>query len=140
MMRARWYWSSLAALVAVAAAPSRGHAQSSSVEAQSLFDEGRKLRAAGKIAEACAAFDSSEKLDPVVTTLLNLADCRETNHQLATAWGEFVDAARMARDAKDAKAKKYERTAQARAKKLEPRLSKLTINVAPERQVAGLEI
>src|SRR5262249_8883682 len=74
----------------------RAFAQSVSVQAQSLFDEGRKLLKAGKLAEACAAFESSQKLDPAVTTLLNLADCREQNHQFATAWGAFVDAKRMA--------------------------------------------
>src|SRR5262245_58083088 len=83
----------------LAAAPVRGVAQPATVQAQSLFDEGRKLMKAGKIAQACAAFEASEKLDPVVTTLLNLADCREQNHQLATAWGAFVEAQRMARAA-----------------------------------------
>ena len=139
-MPARWSLFSLAAAATLAAAPSLVHAQSASVQAQSLFDDGRKLLDAGKIPEACAAFESSEKLDPVVTTLLNLAECRELNHQLATAWGLFVDAGRMTRDAKDAKSQRFAKTAASHAKKLEPRLSKLTITVAPEHQVAGLEI
>jgi hypothetical protein len=81
-MRARcWFLS----LVVIAAASPRALAQPASVQAQSLFDDGQRLMQAGKLAEACAAFESSQKLDPAVITLLNLADCRERNHQLATA-------------------------------------------------------
>jgi len=141
-MRARWFVVSFIAslvvsLVVLAAASPRAFAQSASVQAQSLFDEGRKLLQAGKLAEACAAFESSQKLDPAITTLLNLADCREQNHQLATAWGAFVDANRMARDKNNDKLAKV---ANNHAHKLEPRLSKLTITVPADRQVAGLEV
>jgi hypothetical protein len=112
-------------------------AQSASTQAQSLFDEGRRLMKAGKVTEACAAFESSQKLDPAVTTLLNLATCRETNKQYATAWGLFADANRAARAASNDKLAKV---ATSHAKKLEPRLSKLTITVAADRQVTGLVI
>ena len=121
----------------LAIASPRAFAQPASVQAQSLFDEGRKLIDAGKIAEACAAFESSQKLDPAVTTLLNLAECREQNHQLATAWGSFAEANRIARGNKN---EKLARVALSHAHKLEPRLSKLTIAVAADSQVAGLEI
>jgi len=122
---------------AVAAAASRGAAQPATVQAQSLFDEGRRLMKAGKTVEACTAFEASQKLDPAVTTLLNLADCREQNHQLATAWGLFVDANRMARDAGNDKLAKV---ATSHARKLEPRLSRLTIAVPADRSFAGLEV
>lgn len=137
-MRARSLVTSLViGLAVLATASPRAFAQSASVQAQSLFDDGRKLIKAGKIAEACTAFESSQKLDPAVTTLLNLAECREQNHQLATAWGAFVEANRMARASKNAK---LARVASNHARKLEPRLSKLTITVAADRQVLGLEI
>ena len=140
-MRARWLVVSLVVWsVVLATASPRAFAQSASVQAQSLFDEGRKLLQAGKLAEACAAFESSQKLDPAITTLLNLADCREQNHQLATAWGTFVDANRMARDKNDKNNDKLARVASNHAKKLEPRLSKLTISVPADHQVAGLEV
>jgi hypothetical protein len=127
----------MVSLVVVAAAASRAAAQPASAQAQSLFDEGRKLLAAGKLPQACAAFESSQKLDPAVTTLLNLADCREQNHQLATAWGLFVDANRLARTANNDKLAKV---ASNHAHKLEPRLSKLAIAVPADSQVAGLEV
>jgi len=133
-MRARWM---VILPIALAAAGPRARAQSTSAQAQSLFDEGRKLLQAGKLTEACAAFDASQKLDPAVTTLLNLADCREQNRQLATAWGTFVDANRLARSSGNDKLAKV---ATNHARKLEPRLSKLTIAVAADRQVPGLEV
>src|SRR4051794_25035624 len=123
--------------VGLAALPGRGHAQSTSVQAQSLFDEGRRLLKAGKTAEACAAFEASQKLDPVITTELNIATCREQNHQLASAWGAFVEAQRMVRAAGNDKLLKV---AAGHARKLEPRLSRLTIAVPADRQIAGLVV
>ena len=123
--------------VGLAALPGRGHAQSASVQAQSVFDEGRRLLKAGKTAEACAAFEASQKLDPVITTQLNIATCREQNRQLASAWGAFVEAQRMARAAGNDKLLKV---ATGHARKLEPRLSRLTISVPADRQVAGLVV
>ncbi len=135
-MRARY---SIVVILALAGAsvPGRSHAQSASAQAQSLFDDGRRLVKAGKLAEACTAFEASQKLDPAITTLLNLADCREANRQLATAWGLFVDANRLARAAGNAK---LGRVATNHFQKLAPRLSKLTISVPASRKVAGLEI
>ncbi|HEY4241581.1 MAG TPA: hypothetical protein VGM88_17285 [Kofleriaceae bacterium] len=100
-------------------------AQSASAQADALFKRGKELEAAGKIADACAAFEGSQKLDPATTTLLNIAACRERNGQLATAYGDFEEAARQSRGTKPA----LEKTANERAAKLEGRLSKLTINV-----------
>jgi hypothetical protein len=67
-----------------------------------LFRQGRDLLAAGKVAEACSAFEESQKLEPAVTTLFNLAGCREKLGQFATAWGLFLDTARQTRSAADA--------------------------------------
>jgi hypothetical protein len=123
------------ALLATAAAASAGPA---GAQAEVLFREGRKLMAAGKTAEACAAFEESQKLDPATTTLLNLAACREQNGQLATAWGLFLDAERQTRTANDDATQKLHDVARTHAEKLEPRVSKLTIAVKHKRD--GLEI
>lgn len=133
--RDRWIRGAAIALIGFAA--SHAMAQSASVQAQSLFDDGRKLIQAGKIAEACAAFEASQKLDPAVTTLLNLAECREQNRQLATAWGTFVEAGRLARASNN---DKLARVAANHARKLEPRLSRLTISVPEDRRIPGLEV
>ena len=119
-------WLTIAATVIVAHV---AHADPSAAKAEALFRQGRELMTAGKFAEACAAFDTSQKLDPATTTLFNQADCREKNGQLATAWGLFVDAERKTRSATDDVGAKLHKVAADRAGKLEGRLSKLTVKV-----------
>jgi serine/threonine-protein kinase len=127
-------------LVVVMVWSSAALAQPAGAQAEVLFREGRDLMAAGKVADACVAFEQSQKLQPAVTTLLNLAGCREKLGQLATAWGLFLDAARDTRSATDAAGQQLHGVAQAHADKLEPRVSRLTINVPQQSQVDGLEI
>jgi hypothetical protein len=114
--------------------------QAAGAQAEVLFRQGRDLMAAGKIDEACNMFDESQKLEPAVTTLLNLAGCREKLGQLATAWGLFLDAARQTRSATDAASQQLHQIAAERAQKLEPRVSRLTINVSPSNPLDRLEI
>src|SRR5688500_16529073 len=95
---------------------------------------------AGKVAEACAAFEQSQKLEPAITTLLNLAGCREKLGQLATAWGLFLDAERQTRSASDKATEQLHKVAGDRAAKLEPRVPKLTIGVPDKSKIGGLEI
>jgi len=125
----------LLVLGAVAARPSLAAAQASS--AQRLFDEGGRLLTAGKTAEACAAFDASEQLEPRVTTELNAAACREQNGELATASSAYQEAERMARASGDAR---LAHVAVNHAQKLGPRLSRLTISVPPDHRIPGLEV
>lgn len=127
----------LLVLGAVAALPSRGAAQPAGDRAQRLFDDGRRLLATGKIAEACAAFDASQRLDPLITTELNVAACYERNGQLATAWAAYQEAERMARAQGDAR---WEKVATSHAQHLAPRVSRLTISVPPAARIAGLEV
>jgi hypothetical protein len=129
-------------LITIALALSAGtaRAQSSGAQAETLFREGKDLMAKGKIAEACAAFDASQKLEPTISALLNLAACREKNSQLATAWGLFLEAERQTRTANDDATRQLHQVAISKAEKLEPRLSTLTITVSPENRVGGLQI
>ena len=112
-------------------------AQSISAQAQALFKQGKELMAAKKFAEACDAVAASNQISPSIVTLLNHADCREKNAQLVTAWGLFNDVERQTRSGTDAASKTMNSTATTRAKKLEPRMSKLTIKVTT---TSGLEI
>jgi hypothetical protein len=118
--------------VGLVAAPA--HAQ----VAEQLFREGKRLMSEGKTGEACTAFDGSYRKDPAVTTLLNLADCREKNGELASAWGHFIEAERMTRGKSDQAT--FNLTAKDRSVKLEGRLSYLIINVPDEARVDGLTI
>ena len=104
--------------------------------AQTLFDEGRKLMAAGKLTEACPKLAESQKLDPGVGTQFHLADCYERTGQTASAWAGFLDAASAARSMGQAD---REKVAKERAAALAPRLSKLTITSSVV-SLAGLEI
>src|SRR5262249_31709039 len=85
---------------AILAVAPPAHAQK--VEAETLFREAKRLMKKGQIAEACDKFEASERLDSNSTTALNVADCREKNGQLATAWAAFVKAAATAKHVKDA--------------------------------------
>lgn len=127
-------------VLALVVASSSASAQPAGAQAEVLFREGRELMTQGKYPEACAAFDQSQKLEPAITTLINLAGCREKAGQLATAWGLFLDAERQTRSGKDAATMKLHDVAKDRAKKLEPRISKLSINVPQKSQADGLEI
>src|SRR5437870_1665929 len=100
---------------------SAAEAQPAGAQAEVLFREGRELMQKGKIAEACADFEQSQKLEPAPTTLLNLAGCREKNGQLATAWGLFLEAERTTRSASDGTTKQLHDVAKTKAAKLEPR-------------------
>ncbi len=109
-------------------------------QAEALFEQGRNLMAANRFAEACAAFEDSQKLDPAVTTLLNLAGCRQANGQIATAWGLFVDAERQTRSATGAAQVQLHAVAQHKADQLAAHVSRLAIHVPDSAAAAGAEI
>jgi hypothetical protein len=123
----------VAALVAQAAP-----ASAQSAEAETLFREGRRLMKEGDFAAACDKLDASERLEPSAGTELNLADCREKNGQLATAWALFVKAAATARHSDGDK--KREAEARRRAAELEPQLVHLRVVVPDDARVDGLAI
>jgi serine/threonine-protein kinase len=121
------FWAALG----LAAAP----AAAQSAAAESLFNQGRELMKQKKFSEACDKFQGSHELDPSVGALLNLADCREQNGQIASAWAGYREAASLARQRND---KRREQTAMENAKKLESRLSYLVIEVPDEARVNGM--
>ena len=100
-----------------------------------LFDQARRLVAAGRYPEACPKFEESQRLDPGIGTQFNLADCYEHTDRIASAWALFLD---VASSAGGTGQQARETLARKRAAALEPKLSKLTI-VAP-RDVTGLEV
>lgn len=95
--------------------------------AEVLFREGRALLSDGKTEAACAKFKASQVAEASPGTLLNLAACHQALGKTATAWAEFVAAARLARaQRKD----KQEAEATRRAGELEGTLVHLTLRVA----------
>lgn len=115
-------------------------AQPAGAQAETLFRQGRDLMAAGKLPEACSAFQESQRLEPAITTLINLAGCREKNGQIATAWGLFLDAERQTRDATKPADRQLHDVAKKRAAALEPKISKLEIDVPDASKLDHLEI
>lgn len=113
--------ATLLVLASSASAQATGAARAS---AEALFEEGRRLMAEGKLAEACPKLESSQRLDPGVGTLLNLADCYSKLGRTASAWAAFREAGSAARAQGSAE---REAVARERASALEPQLSYLTI-------------
>jgi hypothetical protein len=129
---------SLALAVALTvAAPSRAWAQQVRDEslAERLFEEGRALVGAGRYAEACPKFAESQRLDPAVGTLLNLAQCYEKTNRPASAWAAYKDGAAAAE-----RAGQHERAAgsAARAEALSVSLPYVVVDVP--RPVPGLVV
>lgn len=94
--------------------------------ADALFTAGKSLLAEGKVSEACEKFEESHRLEPLLGALLNLANCREQEGRLATAWTRWGEAADLAAQTGDAR-KDF---ADERRRELEPRLPKLEIRVS----------
>ena len=128
----------LVALTAAALLALAGPVAAQSVEAEALFREAKELLKQGKLAEACAKFEASDRLEPSVGTELNAADCHERNGRHATAWALFLKAAANANKAGNDR--KREAEARRRAALLQPKLSYLTISVAEPSRVTGLVI
>jgi hypothetical protein len=89
----------LITLVTVTIAAAAAGAEPEDVKrADLLFREGQKLLKAGHVPEACDAFAQSQRFDPAVGTLLNLAECHAQERHFASAHAEFLEAARLARE------------------------------------------
>jgi hypothetical protein len=91
--------------------------------AEEAFDRGREQMKAGLYTEACASFDESERLDPQIGTLYNLASCWEKVGKLASAWTAFREVAQRDSNATRRKA------ADDHAAALKPRMPKLVIKM-----------
>jgi hypothetical protein len=106
--------------------------------AQVLFEDGKRLMARGRWPEACAKLAESQRLSPAIGTEFNLADCREHEGKLASAWEAFLDVVDQTHKRGE---NQREAAARARADALEPRLGRLTIQVSASlARVADVEV
>ncbi len=105
--------------------------------AQALFERGRALMQEGRVAEACAKFEESNRLDPGIGTQFNLAACYEELGRFASAYALFTEVAAVTRQAGQ---QDRERVARERAAALKPKLDQLTIVVPDASRVPGLEV
>ncbi len=92
----------------------------------------------GKFSEACPKLEQSNRIDPAIGTLLYLAECYEKEGKTASAWATFSEASSKAQ------AEGQEERAQmgrSRAQALEPKLSRLSLQVGPEaRAIEGYQV
>ncbi len=92
-------------------------------QAEALFQAAKDLQAQGKLGEACPKYAESNRLDPKPGTALNLAVCHEDDGKTASAWVEFLEAAKLAARSHQGERERY---AKKRAEELEKKLSRVT--------------
>ncbi|HEX4420514.1 MAG TPA: hypothetical protein VH165_21510 [Kofleriaceae bacterium] len=91
--------------------------------ADQLFKKGKRLLAEKHYAEACTAFQDSDRLDPGIGAKLNVARCYQEWGKLATAYRWFSEAEQLAKELKDDRAKKI----RSLIDELEPSIPRLTV-------------
>jgi serine/threonine-protein kinase len=104
-------------------------AQTDKAAAEALFDQGVRLMKQSSFPEACPKLEESNRIDPAVGTLLYLGECYERTGKTASAWATFREAASLANTSGQAD---RARVASSRAQELEPKLSRLSVELAPE--------
>jgi len=125
-------WSALALCCVTVSLPRPALAEAGAAQkaaAESLFDDGLKAMKSGHFSEACPKLEESERIDPAIGTLLYLGECYEKTGRTASAWATFREAASAAQAQGETD---RTRVAAARADRLQPSLSKLTLKVVPE--------
>jgi hypothetical protein len=126
--------ASIAAISLLALALAAVPARAQNAEADQKFEEAERLLAAGKVVEACAAFEESNRLEPGAGALISIGLCKEKLGQLASALAAYEGALARVRDPKK-KAIARERVAA-----LESRVSRVKIVVPSRFQMAGLAV
>lgn len=127
-MLAAMRWRSLASVAAACAAwsaPALADPRDA-VAAEALFRQGRDALARGDWSAACPKFAESQRLDPAVGTLMNVADCDEHEGHLARAWEEWQEAIDQLRHSGDDRVT----IALARREALDARVPRLTLRLA----------
>jgi len=135
-MRGSTFAAPALAFVFLCSAARSSHAAPPVAEADTLFKAAKVLRDSGKVAEACAAFEQSKRLASGVGVTLYLADCYERLGRTASAWNEFREAEKLARDRGDKRAD----VAHTHASTLESEVNRVVVVVSPAIPIAGAEL
>jgi hypothetical protein len=123
----------LAALL-LCCAQSRAQDKRDPAAAEALFRQGRAASEQRDFLTACAKFRESNRLDPALGTLFNIADCEEKIGRFATSWTLFREVAQRLASDDDRQA-----IAIRRARALEPRVPLLLVHLAPSAR-AGVQV
>jgi hypothetical protein len=112
----------LAALAALTLLSAPAFAQRDATTGEALFRAGRAAADKGDYSTACPKFEESNRLDPALGTVFNLADCDEHIGKIASAWQLFKEVSQRLPAGDDRIG-----IANGRAAALEPRLPKLVL-------------
>src|SRR5262245_52574072 len=134
---ARLATASCFALFVLAASPRIQAQATDRALAEELFRQGHSLVEAQRYAEACPKFAQSQRLDPGTGTLLNLAACHQAQGKLASAWTEYSTVITLSQ--RDNRPDRVA-FAEERLKEIEPKLSRLTIELSAAADTPGLAI
>ncbi len=121
----------LACCVAGSLWSSFAQAQSDRAAGPELFRQGRALVSAGDYPNACPKFEESYRVSQGLGALFHLADCWEHLGRTASAWTAYLELAERSRLAAQFD---REQVARDRAAALEPKLSRLAIEVSQPTQ------
>ncbi|MEZ4220207.1 MAG: hypothetical protein R3B13_04700 [Polyangiaceae bacterium] len=105
--------------------------------AESLFQEARELMEQDRAEAACDKFAESQRLDPALGTLLNLAECHAQVGRVASAWAEFRELAEKSRVQGQSSRAAF---AEQRVRELEPRLSYARLQLPDGDTVTAVEL
>jgi hypothetical protein len=128
-LRAAW-------LVALALSLAASSAAAQETEGERLFREGRARMLDARFDEACPMLAESQRLEPHVGTLLNLAACHERQGKVGSAWVEYQKALTAARAEGQAERAQL---AEQRIKVLEPRVPWLRVTSAVDDATLSLD-
>ena len=115
-----------AALVLSLAAPAAAQTPEDKATAEALFKEARRLMDAKDYPHACPKFEASQRLDPAIGTLFNLAACYEASLRTASAFATWRQVENLAGQAKQKSREKYARD---KANALESLVPKVRLDV-----------
>ena len=132
----RWLWIWATCWLSAAGAQAQVTA-SEKATAEALFDRGITLLRDGRLEEACARLEQSLAIEHGIGTMLYLAECYEKSGRSASAWALFREASSEAQAAGQPERAVAGRQ---RAERLEPTLSRLTVEVPDASRVPGLEV
>lgn len=137
-MNRRWLFTTLSTLTiahALVASPSFAQ-QTPETEGERLFRLGRAAMLENRFDEACPMLSESQRLEPHVGTLLNLAACDERRGHYGSAWVEYQKALTAARA--EGQSDRVQ-LAEARIAAIEPKVPWLRVSSSASDLVVGLD-
>jgi hypothetical protein len=127
----------ISGLPAIAPKAVRAQTAEDQAAARDLFEEGMRLYNLKQYSDACPKFEASLKRYSGIGTRGKLAECYEQIGKTASAWALWSEVAAFSHKNMEPEREAY---ANDHANALVPKLSHLTVTVAPASKIAGLVV